>query len=159
MVMPTDTFASFAKRIDNFINGITDAEMKKIMTRLGVEAKKDATTAASSDLGGDPKFSGWAPTLETRFDHIGEGRISFHPTRSSAGPWTVAEHGRNSTAGPPMRGPRLTKTGRVSKARTKRWNGRTAGKGTASDALAVIDRETPDRIEAEIKKALNKSFG
>ena len=156
--MPTDTFASFAHRVDQFINGISDAELKKIMTRLGVEAKADATTAASSDLSGDPKFSGWAPTLETRFDHIGEGRISFHPTARSAGPWTVAEFGRNSTAGPPMRGPRLTKTGRVSKARTKRWNGRTAGKGTASDALAVIEAQTPKRFEDELKKAIRKSF-
>lgn len=157
--MPTDTFASFGRRVDVFINGITGGELKQVMTKIGVAAKGDATKAASADLGGDPKFSGWAPVLETRFDHIGNGRISFHPTKRAAGPWTVAEHGRHTMAGPPMTGPRLTKTGRVSKARTKKWNGRTAGKGTATDALVTIEKETPKRFEDELKKALKKSFG
>lgn len=156
--MPTDTFASFANRIDKFVHGLSGSEMKSVMTKIGVEAKSDALQAASADLGGDPKFSGWAPVLETRFDHIGDGRISFHPTARSAGPWTVAEFGRNAGAGPPMRGPRLTKTGRVSKARAKRWNGRTQGKGTASAALAKIESETPKRFEAELKKAIRKAF-
>jgi len=154
-----DTFASFAKRVDTMINGLSGAQLKSVMTEVGVEAKKAAEGAASADLGGDPKFSGWAPTLDTRFDHVGEGRISFHPTKRGAGPWTVAEHGRNSTAGPRMTGPRLTRTGRVSNARQKRWNGRTQGKSTASDALAVIEAETPKMIEAAVKKALRKSFG
>ena len=153
-----DSFESFARRVDGFVNGISDAQLKQIMTKLGVEAKKDAEGAASGDLGGDPKFSGWAPVLETRFDHVGEGRISFHPTRRAAGPWTVAEHGRNAGEGPRMTGPRLTKTGKMSKAKGKRWNGRTQGKGTATKALATIESKTPERFEAELKKALRKSF-
>lgn len=156
--MPTDTFASFSHRIDQFVNGITGAELKGIMTKIGVEAKSDALKAASADLGGDPKFSGWAPRLETRFDHAGDGRISFHPTKSGAGPWTVAEFGRHTAAGPPMTGPKLTKTGKVSKAKTKRWNGRTRGKGTATKALAKIEAETPKRFEDEVKKALRSAF-
>jgi hypothetical protein len=156
--VPTDTFASFGRRVDVFVNGISNPELKRVMTEIGVAAKSDATSAASGDLGGDPKFSGWAPSLETRFDHIGEGRISFHPTRSGAGPWTVAEFGRNSTAGPRMTGPRLTKTGKVSKARQKRWNGRTQGKGTASKALAVIEAKTPKRLDDEVKRVIRKAF-
>lgn len=156
--MPTDTFASFGRRVDKFINGLSGAELKQVMTKVGVAAKGDALKAASADLGGDPKFSGWAPTLDTRFDHVGSGRVSFHPTKRGAGPWTVAEFGRNSTAGPRMTGPRLTQTGKVSKARQKRWNGRTQGKGTATKALAAIERETPDRIEAEVRKAIRKAF-
>ena len=156
--MPTDTFESFAKRLDTMVNGISGAQLRQVMTEVGVAAKKAAESAASADLGGDPKFSGWAPTLDTRFDHIGEGRISFHPTRRAAGPWTVAEFGRNSTAGPRMVGPRLTQTGRVSRARARRWNGRTQGKGTASDALRVIEKEAPKRIEDAVKKAIRKSF-
>lgn len=157
--MPTDTFASFSKRIDKFINGLSGTEMKQVMTKVGVAAKGDALKAASADLGGDPKFSGWAPTLDTRFDHIGNGAISFHPTKRGAGPWTVAEFGRNSTAGPPMRGPKILKSGAFSKAKTKRWNGRTRGKGTASKAVAMLEHETPKRIEVEVKKAIQKSFG
>jgi hypothetical protein len=154
--VPTDTFDSFAHRVGVFVNGITGSELKQVMTKLGVEAKKDAEKAASADLGGDPKFSGWAPVLETRFDHVGEGRISFHPTGKSAGPWTVAEHGRHQTAGPPS--PNLTKSGKAKKGKGKKWNGRTQGKGTATEAVAVIEKETPDRFEKELKKVLRKAF-
>jgi hypothetical protein len=156
--MPTDTFASFSKRVDVMINGITGPQLKQVMTKLGTDAKKNALSAASADLGGDPKFSGWAPTLDTRFDHVGEGVISFHPTRSGAGPFTVAEFGRHSTAGPPMTGPKILKSGKASKAKMKKWNGRTKGKGTASKALAMIEKETPDRIDKEVKKLLKKAF-
>lgn len=144
--MPTDTFASFGHRIDRFINGLSGSELKQVMTKVGVAAKADALKAASADLGGDPKFSGWAPTLDTRFDHIGDGAVSFHPTKRGAGPWTVAEFGRHASAGPP------------GGKKARRWNGRTRGKGTATKALAAIDRETPDRIEAEVKKAIRKAF-
>lgn len=154
--MPTDTFASFGHRVDVFVNGISGGDLKGIMTRLGVDAKKDAESAASGDLGGDPKFSGWAPTLDTKFDHAGEGRISFHPTGKSAGPWTVAQFGRHQTAGPPS--PNLTKGGKAKKGGGKKWNGRTQGKGTADKALARIEKETPDRVEKEIKKVLHKAF-
>lgn len=150
--MPNDTFASFGHRVDQFIHGISDPELKVVMTKIGVAAKGDALSAASADLGGDPKFSGWAPILETRFDHVGAGRISFHPTGKSAGPWTVAERGRNAGAGPPA--PTKSK----GKGKGKKWNGRTKGKGTATAALAKIEAETPDRFEAELKKALRKAF-
>lgn len=138
--MPTDTFASFGHRIDQFVNGLSGGELKAVMTKVGVAAKADAMKAASADLGGDPKFSGWAPTLDTRFDHVGEGRVSFHPSKKGAGPWTVAESGRH-----PVRG-------------KKRYNGHTKGKGTATKALAAIEKESPERIEAEVKKALKKAF-
>jgi len=146
--VPTDTFASFAKRLDTAINGLSGAQLKSVMTEVGVAAKADATKAASADLGGDPKFSGWAPTLDTRFDHVGSGRISFHPSKRSAGPWTVAEFGRHASAGPPG-----------GKGRQRRWNGRTRGKGTATKAVAAIERDAPDRIEAAVKKTIKKSFG
>ncbi len=144
--VPTDTFASYARRLDTFVNGLSGSELKQVMTKVGVEAKGDALSAASGDLGGDPAFSGWPGQLDTRFDHIGPGRISFHPTRRSAGKWTVAEHGRHAAAGPP------------GGKRSRRWNGRTRGKGTATKALAVIEAKTPDRIETEVRKVLRKAF-
>lgn len=145
--MPTDTFVSFQHRVDQFVNGISGADLKQVMTGVGVAAKGDALSAASSDLGGDPAFSGWSGALDTRFDHVGTGRISFHPSKRSAGKWTVAEFGRHSAAGPP------------GGKRSRRWNGRTQGKGTATKALAAINQATPDRIEAEVKKAIAKAFG
>lgn len=156
--MPNDTFASLAARVDKLGGSMKDPQLRKLMTEIGVEAKKLATKAASADLGGDPKFSGWAPTLDTKFDHVGAGRISFHPTGRSAGPWTVAEFGRNQAAGPrPL--VRLTKTGKVSKARQRRYNGRTQGKGTASDALKAIEPIVPKAVDKHVATSIAKFFG
>jgi hypothetical protein len=153
-----ESLSQFESRMARFTREFEDAKLKGIAAKAGVKAKTLATKAASADLGGDPKFSGWAPKLETRFEHVEPGVISFHPTRRAAGPWTVAEFGRNQAAGPRMVGPRLTKTGKVSKARTKRYNGKTDPKNTASDALELIDRQIPRVVEAEVVAAIRKFF-
>jgi hypothetical protein len=143
-----DTFASFAGKVDRLQKDLGD---DKLSHALGKMAKAEATKAASADLGGDPKFSGWAPTLDTRYDIVGPGRISFHPSRRSAGPWTVAESGRNGAAGPG-----IGSKGRGGK--RKRYNGRTRGKGTSDDALRAIDREAPKVADKEVAKAVRKFF-
>lgn len=156
-----DTLDSFGRKVDGFIGEIEAEKLRAIATKVGVKAKQLATEAASADLGGDPAFSGWRPAtnhLATRFDHVRPGVISFHPTARSAGPWTVAEFGRNQAAGPRMIGPRLTKTGKVSKARQRRYNGKTEGKNTASDALAKIEPMVPVVVDAEVTKAIRKFF-
>jgi hypothetical protein len=147
-----------ARRLTPFINELEDAKLKAIADKMGVRAKALAKQAASADLGGDPKFSGWKPTLDTRYDHLSPGAIGFKPTRRAAGPWTTAQYGRNQAAGPRMVGPRLTKTGRVSKAKTKRWNGKTAPKNTATEALELIAREMPQVVDAEVNKAIRRFF-
>jgi hypothetical protein len=162
--MATDeSFAEFNnKRIEPLIDEWTNPKLRKLADKVGVQAKGIARKAASADLGGDPAFSGWrrgSPfPLDTRYDHVGPGVISFHPTKRAAGPWTVAEVGRNTAAGPRMVGPRLTKTGKVSRARVKRYNGRTAGKNTATDALTEIEREFPKLVDSEVSKAVRRFF-
>jgi hypothetical protein len=151
-----DTFATFAAKLDRFSKDISDDAMSHA---LGKMAKAEATKAASADLGGDPKFSGWAPTLDTRYDIVGPGRISFHPSRRSAGPWTVAEHGRNTNTGPTLAMSSLTPTGRVSRRKRKRYNGRTRGKGTATDAVSAIEREAPKVVQKQTSQAIKRIFG
>lgn len=146
--MADDTFASFGRKLDGFNKALTD---DAVSHAVGKMAKDEATSAASADLGGDPKFSGWAPALDTRYDIVGPGRISFKPTRRSAGPWTVAELGRNSTAGP-----QIGSKGRGG--RRKRWNGRTEGKQTATKALKLIDDKAPKVVDKEVGKAIRKFF-
>jgi hypothetical protein len=163
-----DTFASFGRKLDLFAKGLQDPELRQVMAKVGHVAQRAATRAASSDLGGDPKFSGWKPTLDTKVEHIGEGRIQIRPTRSSAGPWTVAEQGRNQGNSGGFAGPGVnrrtgatsrTKSGRLRKVRqgSKRWNGRTAGKGTASKAEAQMERETPPIFDAAVREAIRKA--
>lgn len=159
--MADDSLGSFGRKVDGFIGELEAEKLRAMATKVGVKAKQIATDAASADLGGDPAFSGWRPAtnwLATRFDHLEPGVISFHPTKRAAGPWTVAEFGRNRAAGPRMVGPRLTKTGKVSKARQRRYNGQTEGKGTASDALAKIEPMVPEVVDAEVTKAIRKFF-
>jgi len=143
-----DTFASFGAKVVKFQKELTD---ESLMHTIGKMAKDEARTAASSDLGGDPKFSGWAPELVTRYDLIGEGKLSFKPSRRSAGPWTVAESGRNQAAGPAIgaKGKRGSR---------KRWNGRTQGKNTATDALAAIEPKVPKLADTHIGRAIRKTF-
>jgi hypothetical protein len=156
-----DTFASFDRRVAGFQKELGDDAMGHA---LGKMAKDEATKAADADIG-DASFSGWTMKsggpikLDTAYDIIGPGRILFKPKRQAAGPWTVAEFGRNQAAGPRMVGPRLTKTGKVSKARQKRWNGRTQGKQTASDELATIDKKVTGVVDKQTKAALRKFFG
>jgi hypothetical protein len=143
-----DTFASFAGKVDRLQKDLAD---DKLSHALGKMAKAEATKAASADLGGDPKFSGWAPTLDTRYDIVGPGRISFHPSRRSAGPWRVADEGRNSAAGPS-----IGSKGRGGK--RKRYNGRTKGKNTATDALQAIEREAPKVADKQVSDAVRRLF-
>jgi hypothetical protein len=162
-----ETLASYGRKVEVFQKELTaDAQSHAI----GKMAKEAAREAASADLGGDPKFSGWAPTLDTRYDVIGPGRVSFHPTPKSAGPWTVAERGRNQGNAGGFSGPGAnrntgvtarTKSGGVRKVRARqgrRWNGRTQGKNTASDALALIDKRLPKLVDSNIGRAIRKVF-
>ncbi len=150
-----DTFASFNVKVLRFQKELGDDAMGHA---IGKMAKDEARKAASADLGGDPKFSGWAPTLDTRYDLVGPGRVSFHPSKRSAGPWTTAEIGRNQSAGPSLRSSSLTPTGRKRKAKARRWNGQTKGKDTASDALKAIDKQLPKVVQQRVARAISKTF-
>lgn len=128
---------------------------------------------ASSDLGGDPKFSGWSPTLDTVVKPLPGGAL-LHPTKSSAGPITVAEFGRNSDGGVGLfQGPSIrVMTGRTRRRadgsvatsknrqsrKQKRWNGVTRGKGTASRAVDAMDNELAEIPDRHVRKALVKRF-
>ena len=153
-----NSFGDFASELEALGKDITTREKYTITDAMGRRAQQLATQAASADLGGDPKFSGWAPELTTRNKRLSDGSNLLAPTRSSAGPWTVAQYGRNQAFGPRMVGPRLTKTGRVSKARQKRFNGQTQPKNTADDARALMEREMADIAERGLRKVIRKRF-
>jgi hypothetical protein len=146
---------AFGRHVAKFSGEFDGPQLKQIVTDVGVEAKKIAARHVDADLGGTG-FSGWAAPLDTRFDHVAPGKVSFHPTRRSAGPWTVAEYGRNQTAGPRLTGPRLTRTGKVSKAKGRRWNGRTSPHNTATETTADIDRTTPKLVERAVVRAVRR---
>lgn len=163
------TLGAFSADIKKLGRTLGNEGAKAIVKVMGDEAEKLARRAASADLGGDPKFSGWAPRLDDlQLKPIGTGKILLTPTRLSAGPWTVAESGRNQGNASGFSGPGVnrktgvtarTKTGGLRKVRAtkgKRWNGTTKGKDTASDSVAAINREMPKIAATELAKVINK---
>jgi len=152
-----ETFASLNIKIQKLQRELTD---DALMHTIGKMAKDEARKAASADLGGDPKFSGWSPILTTRYDIVGKGVLSFKPGSSrAAGPWTVAEYGRNASQGPRLRSSSLTPTGRRRSAGSfRRWNGVTAPKHTASEAIAKIEPQVPKLVDKHVGRAIRKTF-
>lgn len=161
-----ETFPEFTAKLRGLSKGLENP--KALMDNVGNKAILIASAAASVDLGGDPKFSGWKPRLDTTFDHIGPGAIVFKPTRFSAGPWTVAQRGRNQGNASGFQGPGVntrtgltsrTKSGGVRKVQTKqarRWTGRTAGKHTATDAIAKIKPMVESEFGAYVDDLIQK---
>ena len=109
--------------------------------------------------------------MKTAYDIVGKGVLSFRPGgKSAAGPWTVAEFGRNQGNASGFSGPGLnrktgltsfTKAGNVRKTRAfgaKRWNGVTQGKGTASTAVNAIESKVPKIVDQGVSRAIRKTF-
>jgi hypothetical protein len=154
-----DTLGGFEKRLDALARGLSGVQMKRLMAEVGRGAVRDARSALPPDLGGDHKFSGWAADLDVKFTpHRNASSVTVHPTRRGAGPWRVAEQGRNQGNASGFAGPGInrqtgetarTKSGGIRKQRARkarRWNGRTAGKNTWSDAERLMADRTPPRV-------------
>jgi hypothetical protein len=156
--------ADFANEISEMERRLAFKTAKLVTKEQAQRGQKIARAAASADLGGDPKFSGWRPELDTRIKPLrSAGRVGhvLMPTKFSAGPWTVAEFGRNQTAGPIVRQSSIGLSGRKKRAgrgRYRRWNGQTAGKGTASEAVAEMERKLPDIADKEAIRAMRRHF-
>lgn len=172
--MPTwRSLAEFEREIAEFQKELEAAEKRKITKAQAVEGQKIARRAAAADLGGDPKFSGWKPRLATVVKPARDNAHMLLPTRQSAGPWTVAEFGRHADGGVGrFQGPGVNlRTGRTSRRRDGtvstrgtrqrrgvRWNGVTAGKDTATDAIRKMDEPAKKIAEAGLRKVIRKHF-
>lgn len=169
--MPTfASFEAFGSEVRKMARDF-DNEQKSLVTRnMGEQAQVLAEKAASADLGGDAKFRGWAPELVTQLKPGRDGSTLLTPTRDSAGPWTVAEKGRNQGNAAGFAGPGINKrsgktsrnkSGAVRKVRVtgaRRWNGTTVGKHTASDAVKLMEAELPKVAEDGVRKIIVRHF-
>lgn len=146
---------------------------KAATRKMAEEAEKVAMAEARRDLGGDAAFSGWRRgkpiPLDLQIKQVGQGALLM-PTRSSAGPWTVAQRGRNNTNASGFSGPGVnrktgltsrTKSGALRKVRTnkrKRWNGNTRGKNTAARAVGKFDPMAEKIADKAMRTATRKHF-
>lgn len=173
--MPTfSSFKDFGAEWEKVSRKLDRDGRRRITRQMAEEGQRIAAHAAAADLGGDRAFGNWARGNKIALDtHLKAGRNDstlLTPTRSSAGPWTVAEQGRNQGNARGFAGPGInrrtgitsrTKSGglrRVRATRGRRWNGTTQGKRTASDAAKVMERELPKIAAREYRKVLVKHF-
>lgn len=165
------TIAAFKSEVQAFAQELDRTEKRKIARLMAEKGQQVAEQVASGDLGGDPKFSGWAPRLDTRVRPSSNDGYILTPTRASAGPWTVAQRGRNADGGVGrFQGPSVNmRTGRtrrrsdgtVGSGRARsgvRYNGRTRGKNTADKAVARMEQSAQPIAERGMKDALRRHF-
>jgi hypothetical protein len=158
--MPNDLF-EFSARLNKLAAGLSGPMLDKVLDAAGMDAKDSVAAAGRADLG-DGKFSGWPKAaLAGKYTKHKDGlglTVSREPR--SAGPMRVAEEGRhpNGRVGgiqPKAGTTRITKSGaRRRAAAGRRWNGTTAGKGTWSDAEALMAARLPRVVESEVTKVL-----
>lgn len=168
------SWSSMADFVDDLSKSLTPAELRKITRTQAAAAQRIADASASRDLGGDRAFSGWNRglplPLATQVRNGRDGSTLLTPTRRSAGPWTVAQFGRNQGNAGGFAGPGIntrtgltsrTKSGGIRKTRArsaKRWNGYTVGKNTASDAVSQMQRDLPKIADVGVRAALRRRF-
>ncbi len=166
-----DSFGSAGKKYGGLAKGLQGEVLTPLQAKVGRRMQTIAKQAASRDLGGNDSFSGWRPNkpipLATKVRPLSDGPgILFTPERWSAGPWTVAEFGRGGGFQGPgaSRGTGMTargKRGNVKAVRKNRsrYSGTTAGKNTASDAVAMFDAEIPRIVRDGVLDVINEALG
>jgi len=167
------SFESYARTIDRLDRRMATEAAVDATRRAAEAARPIAYREAARDLGGDPKFSGWRPWLELRVqrERGGTGH-RVQPTKTSAGPWTVADQGRNNGfAGPGIN----RKTGaflgyrkkadkngvfqvKRTRQRKRRWNGVTYGWGTSGRAVTKMEDAVLPPMRAAATKAIKRHF-
>lgn len=165
---------AFAVEVDKL-----DKQLQRDALKLTEEMAENAERVAVAEVRKvipDTEFSGW-PGAERKMDGLRIKQLRSRtghivvPFRKNAGPWTVAERGRNQGTGGRGKffGPGLnmktgetsfTKTGRVRMRRfgQKRWNGYTSGWGVSSKAVAKSDRDADRIAEKGLRPIIRKHF-
>jgi len=140
-----DTFASYNAKLTKLQRELDGSALKAAIDKIGIAAKGDALNALKSDIQ-DTSMSNWRRgrpiKMAARYDFKSDHEIEVHPTKPSGGPWKVLESGRR--AGTSKKGRRY---------------GASRGKNTWSDALAIMERETPARVDKHIVKAAIRKSG
>lgn len=171
--MPLKSAADLTARLTAMEKTLTGRDMGKRFKLLEPSLHSVARAAGAGDLGGDRKFTGWpgpdALDVVVRLHRNGQG-ITVGRSRGSAGPWRVAQQGRNQGETGLALGPGIntrtgltsrTKSGGLRKVRTfkaKRWNGVTQGKGTWGKAAASMTKVAGPQFSKITRKAVADAF-
>jgi hypothetical protein len=159
-----DDFASFNRKLDDFRSELDGTKLKAKLDQIGKAAKDDAAKAVQGDLG-DQSMSNWrrgSPfKIEARYDLKGDHEIEVTPTPRARGPWRVLEDGRRGgSATDLVLVGRVRKKSGTRRAKSRGRNqGATAGKNTWSEAVEIMERETPKRVDRYVVEAAIRKSG
>lgn len=156
-------FATLERKLIQLQKDMSGEAARRALTRIGVDAKKDALEAVKADIS-DATMSGWwRPTarrpnrkpiqIVTAFNVTGDTELQIVPRGASAGPWRVLEEGRKASSKGDSYGyqkRRFTKSKGVvvsdyTRAR-KRNSGSTPPKNTWTEASDLMIERTPARV-------------
>lgn len=168
------SFSALLKEAEKMGKELENAEKRKITHAQAERGQKIIDSEFSSDLGSDRAFSGWrrgSPMpADTQIKTTRNNGAVLMPTRSGAGIITTADQGRHHGDAGGFAGPGInrrtgvtsrTKSGALRKVRatrSRKWNGTTAGKHTASRAVTRMERELPKIAEDGIRRVMRKHF-
>lgn len=167
------TFAEFDLKLQHIQQEWSGAAGRRRLERVAVKTKGDVAEAVKGDLG-DLSMSGWRRgnpiDVQGRYDVQTDSSFTVTPAKRGRGPMRVLEQGRNQGNAFGFAGPGVNaqtgatarnQDGSVRKVRArkgKRWNGRTAGKDTWSDATALMQQRVAGRVHDEVVKSLREVF-
>lgn len=160
---------AFAREVGRWQDEFEKTHKRRI-TRAQAEAGAEIALARFRNvLGGDAKFSGWDPEIELQVKETRSGGAVMMPTRTGAGPATVAVKGRNQGNATGFAGPAINrrtgmttrnKRGNLIRRRTahRQWNGRTDPKIEAAAIVSAIDAKAGEIAETEHRKGAQRHF-
>lgn len=158
-----DTLGSYADKVRRFEQALQGPDAEKLLNVVGKAAKQDAAEAVEADLG-DRSMSHWRRgnpiELAARYDVRSDSEVEVLPTPRSRGPWRVMEDGRRAGSAYD-----LVQVGRVRKDGTRRGrsrgrnSGATQGKNTWTEASALMEQRTPERVQDEHVKLIRRTLG
>lgn len=130
-----------------------------IMKEVRAPLERDVEKAVRGDIG-DLSMSGWrrkkAVPITPTSVFVGREVLEVQPARMALGVMRTLSEGRNPTGQP--KAPRILKSGKVSRAKQRRWNGRTKGKGTWDDATALMETTAPKVMRDAVVKVVGEVF-
>ena len=139
------SFDGFNRKLRAIEDDLSD---RRVMSRIGVAAKRDVEEAVRGDLG-DMNMSnfprrGRPVNLAARFDVVGDDSVKVAPAGKAKGGLRILNDGRQA-------GVSRSRRGRVS-----RNVGATAAKRTWDDAVKIMERRTPERFARELNGVLRR---
>ena len=153
-------------KFDGLLRGVSDAEVKKVLSGLGMDVvKRDMPEGFRQDLGSDRAMSNWMRgnplALSTRFD-VDQTVLTVKPQGRSYGPLSMLESGRTVRRAGQFRsaGVRTRKKDGSSYTRLRQVT-RNVGpmdpKGTWSDGAEVVARRMPTRLNSWLNAVIKQS--